>query len=108
MKTRRAFYVGLAILVLVLNLTTACGVLSAPAELMVRHANVITVDTNQPRAEAFAVVNGKFVAVGRDESVQPFIGANTRVLDLAGKTVVPGFIDAHAHPGPEYPAKSGS
>ena len=36
--------------------------------------------------------------------MQPFIDANTRVFDLAGKTVVPGFIDAHAHPAPEYSA----
>jgi predicted amidohydrolase YtcJ len=104
MKACRASYFGFAILIL--NLTAACAVLSAPAELVVRRANVITVDTNQPRAQAFAVVNGKFVAVGRDEAIQPFIGVNTRVLDLAGKTVVPGFIDAHAHPGPEYPEDS--
>src|SRR6185503_14302735 len=38
--------------------------------------------------------------------VREFINANTRVLDLAGKTGVPGFIDAHAHPGPEYPEDS--
>jgi predicted amidohydrolase YtcJ len=86
----------------------ACGAvaLAAPADLVVRRANVITVDTNQPRAQAFAVADGKFVAVGSDESMKPFIGANTRVLDLAGKTVVPGFIDAHAHPGPEFPEDS--
>jgi predicted amidohydrolase YtcJ len=89
-------------LLLMASLASACVALGAPAELVVRRANIITVDTNLPRAQAFAVVDGKFVAVGSEKSVQPFIGANTRVLDLAGKTVVPGFIDAHAHPGPEY------
>lgn len=107
MKTRRTSCASVAILVQVLNLTiVAWAVHSAPAELVVRHANVITVDTNRPRAEAFAVVDGKFVAVGTDGTIQPLIGANTRVLDLVGKTVVPGFIDAHAHPGPEYPEDS--
>src|SRR5688572_21055373 len=77
-----------------------------PAQLVVRGANVLTVDTNKPRAQAFAIADGKFVAVGSDESMRPFIDAKTRVLDLAGKTVVPGFIDAHAHPGPEYPEDS--
>jgi len=93
-----------------LVITLAClhvlSAVGAPAELVVRHANVITVDTNQPRAEAFAVAAGKFVMVGSDRAVADFIGPNTKVLDLTGKTVVPGFIDAHAHPNPEYPEDS--
>jgi predicted amidohydrolase YtcJ len=93
--------------VLALTLVLAGTVVAAaPAELVVRKANVITVDTNRPRAQAFAVAEGKFVFVGTDDAVRQFIGPKTRVLDLAGKTVVPGFIDAHAHPGPEYPEDS--
>lgn len=80
--------------------------MAAPAELVVRSANVITVNTNQVRAQAFAVLAGRFVAVGSDQTMQSWIGPATRVLDLSGKTVVPGFIDAHAHPGPEYPEDS--
>lgn len=87
-------------------LVLAGPVAAAPAEMVVRKANVITVDTNQPRAQAFAVADGKFLFVGNDDAVERFIGPETRVLDLAGKTVVPGFIDAHAHPGPEYPEDS--
>lgn len=86
--------------------TVGAAAAAAPAGLVVRRAHVITVDTNQPRAEAFAVVDGKFAVVGSDAAIRPSIGPNTRVLDLAGKTVVPGFIDAHAHPGPEYPPDS--
>ena len=85
------------------SLAPVCALLAAPAELVVRRANIITVDTNRPRAQALAVADGRFIAVGSDESVRSFIGGNTRLLDLAGKTIVPGFIDAHAHPGPEYP-----
>lgn len=75
----------------------------APADLVVRAANVITVETNKPRAEAFAVAGGKFVMVGSNAELEKLIGPKTTVLELAGKTVVPGFIDAHAHPNPEYP-----
>jgi predicted amidohydrolase YtcJ len=78
---------------------------SAPPELVVRRANVLTMDTNQPRAQRFAVRNGIFVAVG-NEALDVAIGPTTTVLDLAGKTVVPGFIDAHLHPQPIYPENS--
>src|SRR5213078_3982765 len=81
------------------------GNAAQPAELVVLHANVVTVDTKQ-RAQAFAVIQGRFVAVGSTESVREYIDPNTRVLDLPGRTIVPGFIDAHAHPGPEYPEDS--
>src|SRR4030095_3167574 len=50
--------------------------------------------------------DGKFVMVGSGAEVEKFIGPKTTVLELAGKTVVPGFIDAHAHPNPEYPEES--
>ncbi|MBK8000803.1 MAG: amidohydrolase [Verrucomicrobia bacterium] len=104
MKTR--FHVNRLLASLAFIFTIASPAVAAPAEMVVRNANVITVDTNQPRAQAFAVAGGKFVFVGNDDAVERFIGPETRVLDLSGKTVVPGFIDAHAHPGPEYPEDS--
>jgi predicted amidohydrolase YtcJ len=76
------------------------------ADLAVVNANVITIRTTSPRAEAFAVQGGKFVAVGAERDVRPLIGKDTLVLDLAGRTVVPGFNDAHAHPSPVYPDDS--
>jgi predicted amidohydrolase YtcJ len=107
MKTIQFLRHALRTFGLVLSLTAGAGAaLAAPAELVVRRANVLTIDTRQPRANAFAVLNGRFVFVGADEAVQPFIGPNTLVLDLPGNTIVPGFIDAHAHPGPEYPEDS--
>ena len=63
-------------------------------------------DTNRPRAEAFAVTGGKFVAVGGAKDVAPFLGPRTKVLELVGQTVVPGFNDAHIHPSPVYPPDS--
>src|SRR5262245_13479241 len=85
---------------------TAPVAAAEPADLVVRHATVLTVDAKQPTASAFAVRGGTFVAVGSDEAVKDLIGTDTKVLDLAGKTIVPGFIDAHIHPSPVYPEDS--
>ena len=67
------------------------------ADTVIRNSNVITVDPQRPRAQALAINGGKFVAVGSNSDVENLIGPGTRVLDLSGKTVVPGFIDAHTH-----------
>jgi predicted amidohydrolase YtcJ len=69
----------------------------APADLVLRGGVVHTVDARRPRAQAVAVRDGRIVAVGRDSDMAPLVGPKTRVLDLAGRTVVPGFDDAHAH-----------
>jgi predicted amidohydrolase YtcJ len=76
------------------------------ADLIITGANVITVEDAAPRAEAFAIRAGKFVAVGTEAEVQKLAGPNTQVRKLEGKTIVPGFIDAHCHPGAVYPADS--
>ena len=67
-----------------------------PDKLIV-NANILTVDSPNPRAEALAIKNGKFVAVGANKDVEHLAGPGTKVINLAGKTVVPGFIDAHIH-----------
>jgi hypothetical protein len=72
------------------------------ADLVVLNANVITVRKSAGRAEAFAVSRERFRAVGTRRDVERLIGKDTIVLDASGRTVVPGFIDAHAHPGPVY------
>jgi len=59
---------------------------------------VLTSDTTLPRAEAFAVKNGRFVAVGSTSDVRNLAAARTPVVDAQRMTVVPGFIDAHCHP----------
>jgi predicted amidohydrolase YtcJ len=73
-----------------------------PADLIVLGARVITMDAKLPVAEAFAVKKGKFTSVGSNADIKLLAGPQTQVLDLGGKTVVPGFIDAHAHPRPIY------
>jgi predicted amidohydrolase YtcJ len=67
------------------------------ADLVLRGATVLTVDAADTVAQAVAVRQGTIVAVGADADVAGMIGPDTRVLNLAGKTVVPGFIDAHTH-----------
>jgi predicted amidohydrolase YtcJ len=77
--------------------TAAAAVDSQEPDLVVFNAKVYTVDPLEPRAEAFAVKAGKFVAVGSTEDVKALIGKRTQVFDARQATVVPGFIDAHNH-----------
>ena len=67
------------------------------ADLVLTGANVITVDERDTQAQAVAVKDGIILAVGRDDEVASLIGGETRVHDLSGKTVVPGFNDTHTH-----------
>ena len=75
------------------------GYAAAPGEavLVVRNARVHTVDDRQPVAQAFAVVDGKFAAVGTDAEAMAFAGKRTEIIDAKGMTIVPGFIDCHNH-----------
>jgi hypothetical protein len=66
-------------------------------DLVVVNARVYTIDPARPRAEAFAVKNGRFVAVGSSADVRNLATPRTRVLDAAGATVTPGFTDTHCH-----------
>ena len=67
------------------------------AETIIRNANIFTVDPRRPRAEALAIRGSRFVAVGKESDLAGLEGPDTKVLDLEGLTVVPGFIDAHIH-----------
>jgi predicted amidohydrolase YtcJ len=60
--------------------------------------NIITVVNQKPRAEAIGIKGEKIAAVGTVKEVEADVGKNTKVLNLEGKTVLPGFIDSHAHP----------
>jgi len=70
---------------------------SRPADLVLKNANIYTVDQHNPHAQAVAVKGDKIVLVGSDAEVRPWIRPGTRVLDLNGATVVPGLTDAHYH-----------
>jgi predicted amidohydrolase YtcJ len=68
------------------------------AELIVKNAKVYTLAEKKPTAEALVVRDGKVLFVGSDKEAQRFSIAETKVIDAGGGTVLPGFIDAHAHP----------
>ncbi len=67
------------------------------ADSVVLNATVLTVDGRTPTASAFAVRDGRFIAVGRSEDIRGLVGPGTKVFDAKGMTVVPGFIDCHNH-----------
>jgi predicted amidohydrolase YtcJ len=69
----------------------------AGADLVFKNGNVYTVDPKTPRAEAIAVTRDRIVFVGSNADAQKFVGTKTRVVDLKGSTVLPGFADAHQH-----------
>jgi predicted amidohydrolase YtcJ len=70
----------------------------APADLVLTGAAVYTMDPARSWAEAVAVRGGRIVFVGSAEGARALAGPRTRVLDLAGRMVLPGFHDAHIHP----------
>ena len=72
---------------------------SMEADLVVLGAKVITMDAGRPRAEAVAVAGGKIVAVGSDAAVRRLVGPQTRVIEAAGRTLLPGFVESHLHLG---------
>ena len=66
-------------------------------DLVVLNANVLTVDARAPRAQAFAVKDSRFVAVGATADIRALAGKRTQVFDAKGMTITPGFIDCHNH-----------
>jgi predicted amidohydrolase YtcJ len=70
---------------------------AAPAERIIRGGAIVTLHAAQPTAEAVAIAGGRIIAVGSEADVLRHKGPATEVTDLAGKTLVPGFIDGHSH-----------
>jgi predicted amidohydrolase YtcJ len=67
------------------------------ADFVARNGVIWTVDEANPRAQAFAAVNGRLIYVGSDDGVAEHIGPETEVIDLGGAFVTPGFYDNHVH-----------
>lgn len=61
------------------------------------NGKIVTVDPRFSIAEALAIGHGRFIAVGKSGAIQRLAGPSTRIIDLHGKTVVPGFADSHLH-----------
>lgn len=100
MMNRLLFATGLG----VISLLGACGKKDAAAtpspivaDLVLTNARIMTVADDMAWAESVAIKDGRIVAVGGEVEISPFIGASTKVDDLGGKFVLPGFVDQHVH-----------
>jgi predicted amidohydrolase YtcJ len=69
----------------------------SPATLVLRNGKVVTVDASIPEAQAVAIRGDRIAAVGTNESMRPFIGPSTQVIDLGGQLAIPGLIESHGH-----------
>ena len=69
----------------------------AATDLVLFNGKIFTADRNQPKVQALAVQDGKVLQVGSDAQIKALIDSGTQVIDLAGKTLMPGLIDSHSH-----------
>jgi predicted amidohydrolase YtcJ len=91
-------------LVLIVEAATSAAA-PRPASLVVVNANIYTAAPAQPalrkayrsKARALAVRGARIVAIGEDAQIRPYVGPGTRVVDLGGRTLLPGLIDSHGH-----------
>jgi predicted amidohydrolase YtcJ len=97
LKSRLIAGVGMASALLVTS-----GAIAAP-QLVLVDAKVFTADPALPYAQAVAIEDGRILAVGSNEQVRALIGPNTRIIDVGGRLVTPGLVEAHVHLGNELP-----
>jgi predicted amidohydrolase YtcJ len=93
----RSFCLAVAVSLIGLPLQAAEPPPGGAADLVLINGKIWTVNRAQPEAEALAVRRDRLVAVGRTDDIRALIGPKTRVLDLQGRRVVPGFYDSHVH-----------
>ena len=90
-------YLVFAALALVILVNAAPPAPAAPAERVFRGGPIVTVDPARPAAEAIAIGGGTILAVGAEAEVMKLAGPETVVTELAGRTLLPGFVDGHSH-----------
>ena len=71
--------------------------MTTSADLVLLNGNILTMNPKMPNAQAIAVKGNRISHVGTNQEVSQLIGENTKVIQLDGKTVLPGFIDTHIH-----------
>ena len=108
MKKLLTTLASIATLCSLIYLCISCG--SRPTDVVADtiyiNGVVITVNPDQPNAQAFAVTGDRFIAVGKNRQIRRLAGPNTKIVDLQGRTVTPGFNDAHVHILTTYPEDS--
>ena len=99
----RAFAIAGAGLLLVCTAFAAKALIAgfppklSPADLVLRDGLIVTLDPLQPHVQGLAVRDGRIEAMGSDKAIAHYVGANTKVMDLRGAFVTPGFIEGHGH-----------
>src|SRR5690349_11432832 len=89
---------AMAVLAVLVACSAPSGIPDAAApDLILHNGKIVTVDSSFSIAQAMAIRDGKFVAVGANEAVRRMAGPETKVVDLHGRTVIPGLIDGHLH-----------
>jgi predicted amidohydrolase YtcJ len=76
-------------------LLISCG--KEEADVIIINGNIYTMNEEQPKASAVAVRDGRIIKVGSDAQIQAYKSRDTEVIDLEGKSMIPGFIESHAH-----------
>jgi predicted amidohydrolase YtcJ len=66
-------------------------------DLILRNGRFTTLDRSNPQADAVAIKDGRFVAVGMERDIMALAGSGSQVIDLKGRRTVPGLIDSHMH-----------
>ncbi len=83
------------------TLAAACAAKSpsaaAPADLVLDHGKIVTMDSANPQGQAVAITGDRVTAVGSDADIQKYVGPNTKVIDLHGNLAIPGFNESHGH-----------
>ncbi|MEM7000187.1 MAG: amidohydrolase family protein [Pseudomonadota bacterium] len=100
MKTRRKFLRHSAMGAAVLSAPgwlSSCATSQVPAQLVLTNGEIHTVDAMNQRVAAMAVQAGRIIATGSDQDISAWIGPHTRVINLDGRTVLPGINDSHLH-----------
>ncbi|MEI7583403.1 amidohydrolase [Runella sp.] len=92
--------------IFIIFLFSCISTFAQKADLIFTNATIITVQAKGHRAAALAISENKILATGSNEEVLKLADKNTKIIDLQGKTIVPGFNDAHLHPRPVYPFES--
>jgi hypothetical protein len=90
-------FIAMAIFMILGMSSMACRDNRQPADMVLTNGLIHTVIERQPSAQALAIIGDRIAFVGQNAEAEKWIGASTKVIDLAGKTVVPGFIDSHYH-----------
>ncbi len=92
-----ALLIGVSIVLAMVILPNLAPPSSGPADLIFHNGTILTMEENLPEAEAIAVGGENIVAVGSSEEILGLRTSGTRVIDLGGRTLLPGFIDSHSH-----------